>query len=482
MNQLSSSQVKVDVDSSGFKGVLVDPGLSIESSNWGIGLFYTGDSVFNDKVIARIDAKAVFDIQNLLGLQDKLRQTDEKLVVVIKETLENCEGENESEIICDFLWSFIVLLENNMGLSVLHDIQYYINILRKTKLDIFDGEGLEDVDYFARTESQKKSKMLEKYSTIRLSLELVEPSLCIPCFEEYFHMCKVIKSRVLEIPHKIDEESEDFTINTTLVPLVDFMNHRGDKNAVFDVDKQTGEIVIRYSHTMKGKQEIFISYNDLISIQQFISTYGFIPHDKVRLFEMKLCDEELQLINRITHNNENYTLIMKWLEILPTIQFIDYEGKICINYNGNIIPMWLIFAENFKYLGWDNVDDSIINDEDLKSIEVSQLISFQEQCCDVIQGVEKIAITPSSFDEVNEDKCVPLFNEFIKMVAKSQLLQLQQQKQPQIKPLHHEYDIYKHDLFTKILQQSDYTLNEDLYVEDWDTTYRFNPITIYRFV
>lgn len=478
-------------------GIILDENLSVEQSPLGgSGIFYTSDDLIQDHVIARIPAHTTFDLNQLMTIQEKLKQISPDAAFVVKQVLSNCGGINETEIIIDYFFSFMIILtnENRPEKCPLIEIEYYLEVLSRTHVDTLAvEEDLEsdqmndyEYDYLIDLERKKRRYLNRKYQHMCETVN--ELGFTIPSFEEYYHINRVIKSRVLEIPQAIDPtettqngpDKTDFVVNTTLVPLLDFANHDENNNAFFDVDRKTNDILLKYLHQAPGKHEVFIKYSDIVSVQLFVSTYGFIPKAKEEIFELKIGEADIHdFINEIKGTKGvKYELIMKWLEMLPTVQFINTPKKLGINYNVNPIPFWLIFAKDYQYLGWkDKVREDLITDSDICDNPtpqvVASLIKFQEDRCDVIQGIEKVAIEPDSITEPLEPEAkqaVKLFLRFLKKVAK---------RRDMIKEndLTAQYLRYKYKLFEKILEQDDFDVK---YNPDWDEAYRYPPITVYN--
>ncbi|ODV93655.1 hypothetical protein PACTADRAFT_77183 [Pachysolen tannophilus NRRL Y-2460] len=181
---------------------------------------------------------------------------------------------------------------------------------------------------------------------------------------QFWQIIAAVRSRVLEIPEEIEEEEgeeeeeDNFTVNTTLVPLLDFVNHNNRlKNAYFDIDRSTKDVVLIYEHNDdnddiysgdKKEIEVYISYSPIEDLKKFAFTYGFIPKTfkDNKLFEIQIDREYLA-----NYNNKNLSINLKnfykWLGILPNIQFvIEYDS-------GNVLKkVKLNIADNYMFLGF----------------------------------------------------------------------------------------------------------------------------------
>ncbi|EGV66375.1 cytochrome c lysine N-methyltransferase [Yamadazyma tenuis] len=434
-----------------------------------------------DVIIARIPDAATYNLKNLSTWLEKLKQSSPLEAQVTRTVLSKCEGSNETEIIIDFMFSFMIILSTNEHLqdSPLADIDLYLELLSSTNIDTLDTKYYSketDRDFLCEVEVSKKEALHQKYNAIAEAVQ--ELGFMVPSFDEYFHMSKVIKSRVLEIPHPVEENEQDFVVNTALVPLLDFANHQEKSNAFFDVDKATGDVVLKYS-APPGLHEVCIQYSDVNYVQQFVTLYSFIPRGKVEVFEIKVDSDKInECINKVQNTqNVRYDLIMKWLEILPTVQFIIIDDRVGINHNHNPIPFWAIFSDKFKYVGWKGkVNIHSVNDPDVlvsgsSDESIEHMIEFQEERCDVIQGFEKVAVEPPQINAENEEAAKEKFTVFIKMVCRDLCNTADKIG------LTKEYLEYKNRLFEKVLQMDDFNIQYVPVIDSW-----YQPNVIYNFI
>lgn len=465
-------------------GIQVDPRLSIrESALGGTGIFFEAEEDIDEPIaIARIPSSITFSLKSLAQILAKLEQVNKVEAAIVKTVLKFCGGTNETEIITDYIFSFMIILTNN---EHHHDcpvaaVSFYLEILSKTNVAMLDlqpfAEEDASLDYLFKVEQNKFERIKNKYENILGSLS--DLKYTVPSFEEYYHIHKVVKSRVLEIPQQADDKSDDFYVNTTLVPLLDYANHLEDNNAFFDIDRTNNDVLLKYEGS-KGLNEVCIKYSSVNSVQEFVSTYGFIPQGKEVVFELRLDKYDInKYVNEVQGTADvQYDLIMKWLQILPTTQLVKKGERVGINYEFNPVPMWNLFTAKFKYLGIPStVDINVINDPDLLSDNVSKesiskLIKFQQQHCDVIQGVETIAIAPTECDDTKRDEAIFLFNKFVRKICRHQ---------PFVSAdgLTKEYLAFKMQLFEQIQNQHDFDIS---YNKLWDeaATYPFSVIYDY---
>lgn len=339
--------------------IKLHPDVTIEASSLGgFGLFFNHDlSKSNSAFIEllRIPNKATYDINNLFDYLEYFKEHDPTSSKIIIDILTEYEPKGETEIIHCYLWALYVIKHNNPKDIKIKEISPYLEILLNTETLSVD-ENEEVYDEFIEELKQQKSNMKVRY------LENISPILDtkILTFDKFFQIYQAVNSRTLEIPHKVDDESNDYSTNITMVPLLDFANHSGYNNSHFDVDKNLGDVLLMLDPSKvksEGNFEITISYSPTESIQQFIKTYGFIPSlTQFQIFEYKLTDIN-SLIGKINGIEENYDMIRKWLNISSTIQIFNHKQKNCeISFTKNEFS--LLFIPGLKYYSnWDKEPD-----------------------------------------------------------------------------------------------------------------------------
>lgn len=154
-----------------------------------------------------------------------------------------------------------------------------------------------------------------------------------------------------------------FSVSSTIVPLVDFVNHSNDYlNAFFDVEPETGDVLLRLlndkvltlAQSAKEEVEVFIRYSDYEDTLKFAYAYGFIPrsHNVRPLFEMSI---DRDFVKNYTVSSEvegvkyehDLGLLLKWLHVQPSVQFVlGYDSK------GELIDVKMNLDENFIVFGF----------------------------------------------------------------------------------------------------------------------------------
>ncbi|SCV06123.1 LANO_0H22606g1_1 [Lachancea nothofagi CBS 11611] len=141
-----------------------------------------------------------------------------------------------------------------------------------------------------------------------------------------------VVSRCLEIPHEDDQGCDDFYVRTTLVPVLDYINHDNRLiNAHFDVDRKTNDVLLlldldRVSQKT-GILEVFISYSPVVEVVHFEKVYGFSPAS----FPQNVIYVNLCLDKHFLSLNGELDLFYKWFEIKPCIQFMWKDRQVYIN-------------------------------------------------------------------------------------------------------------------------------------------------------
>lgn len=181
-----------------------------------------------------------------------------------------------------------------------------------------------------------------------------------------------VVSRLLEIPEALPTNSTTdgsecpeeygFSVSSTLVPIIDFVNHSNDHlNAFFDVDPETDDILLRlYNEEFADQEEfseqveLFIRYSDYEDVLKFVHSYGFIPRGvKVQpIYEHPIDREYLNsYVVKSDIDGEKYEhnlgLLLKWLQIQPNVQFV-----MGYNAEGQLQDVKMNLDENFIVFGF----------------------------------------------------------------------------------------------------------------------------------
>lgn len=397
-----------------------------ESKLGGIGLFYTlantnSDTSGEDFDRELLRLKLKYDYNELLGDLSKLKPENS---AIVKNVLSTIRPSTETAILQCYFIAFKICIDLSGEAAKdddkLADFIPYVNILCNTHVDELVLEEDENrTSRFLSSIAARQSSQLKRFTELNSELAKIvkkEDSEVIT-LQVFKQIEAAVRSRVLEIPYEDKAKSteaiieaegkeEDYYTNVTLVPLLDFVNHSSEleKNAYFDVDKETGDILLKLKEGVQISEgtEITICYSPNQNIQAMVKTYGFIPtlgeKDAVQLFELILpltfLNSYLQRFNN--DENTNFTTVLKWLQIFPLVQLVLINGKVYINYFSNLLPLALvkgfkydptweteIFGENEKY-------NEITDPEERKGIV--DIIKLQENEYDTVIGIDQKAV------------------------------------------------------------------------------------------
>ncbi|CUM63538.1 uncharacterized protein PRCAT00001116001 [Priceomyces carsonii] len=386
--------------------------LSIEKTpEKGIGLFFDiNQHLENDLEILRVPKKFTFDYHSLLEILDNLKKYDAhkddsemRESAVLVELLKACEPANETEILICYFWGFRFLYEfkkKNTTYFVdspLRIFDKYLEILCLTQTTAYPPTNFYSSDKFLQKLVKNAKKLKIKYSNVSDTLNALKFSELVS-FDMFYQIESAVKSRTLEIPSKsedVDDNEDDYFVNVTLVPVLDFANHSHHSNAYFDVDIYSGDILLKLKPTnIIGKLEVTISYSEIESIQHFVDTYGFIP--QLSDYDFQLFELNLNLTNSMKEL-PNANKICKWLRILPQVQIVLNSKATYLDFFNNPLP--LLFIKGLSYnSNWQNIAideferlyDTQVEDENRDII--MDYFKYQEEECDTINGVGTIGV------------------------------------------------------------------------------------------
>lgn len=355
------------------QGAWLSPSLKVtQSPLGGLGLLATGH-LEEDSIVLRVPQNSTYDIKNLLHYAEQLKKGRPDVSNVFSSVLLMILGPTETTVIRGYVWSFAIL--QSMGVD-LEPIAPYLDVLRTTEvLDV--DENLEVLDSLVQWQIMQKR---------RVTLELCEMVKAHPEFaphllaETAFRLHQAVKSRVLEIPHPVEDEEYEFTTRVTLVPLLDFANHAQTNNAVFDVDRTTGDVILRVTKPVDAETEVCISYSPSNDMGLFFRTYGFIPQHGVY-------EWVLPLFNCITNaakgtSGVDYVKMAKWLRVKPRLVFALSEDAVTVDLTESRLPLLMVPGLTY-YAGWRDEKADIEEDEH----DIEELI-FEEENNPVILSTE----------------------------------------------------------------------------------------------
>jgi hypothetical protein len=224
-----------------------------------------------------------------------------------------------------------------------------------------------------------------------------------------------------ESGHETADEKKEygFAVSSTLVPIIDFVNHSNDYlNAFFDVDPQNNDVLLRLynekftnENDMPDQIELFIRYSDYEDVLKFVHAYGFIPrsHKRVRPIYEHAIDRaylsNFKVESEIDGDryDHNLGLLLKWLRVQPSIQFVvqyDPDGEldsVRMNLDENFIVFG--FLKGMKY-SKDAALAIVKHYSDYQNDDyISELLSLEEsEDNDIIGGYDVIPYSSAYVD------------------------------------------------------------------------------------
>lgn len=389
-------------------GIDVHSHVIVETSRLGGYGLVAQSAIQEDTVVLRIPQKCTLDLSTLLELANAMKNTDTtgKVAKVINTTLTIGSSFTETAVVRNYIWSMRILQQMRKPGLLEADrkafIDQYLDILATTNILDVD-EHNDSSDSLVQSHIREKRKVAAEYQELLENLPEVQPFLS---FEEAFQLHKAVKSRVLEIPHAIEkfvkqaeeddedeeeEEGEDFTTNVTLVPILDFANHAEERNAVFDVDRETNDVILRLDKDVAVGDEICISYLPTKAFDMFFRTYGFVP-DSTGFFKWKI-PHLSEVVSEYTEvKGENYEYIAKWLHIYPYLTVIrGKDGKIWLDLSDFKLPLLLIRGLHYNADWALKVDSDELSHMYQGTIEeIVEEMRKQEVHSDVVYGPETV--------------------------------------------------------------------------------------------
>lgn len=371
------------------RGASLSPSVAVDKSPvGGLGII-TSQPIEEDAIVLRVPQRSTYDIQTLLQYTEELKKENDQVSKVVSNVLSLILSPTETTVIRGYIWSFAILQSMGVDLKL---ISPYLDVLKTTEILDVD-ENLEALDSFVQWQIiQKKRVVLERTEIIKAHPDLAQH--LSP--ETAFRLHQAVKSRVLEIPHPVEDETYQFTTRVTLVPMLDFANHARDNNAVFDVDKSTGDVVLRAIHAIPKDAEVFISYSPSNDKGMFFKTYGFIPRDGEYEWVLPRFND---IVNTTKKTEDvDYTKMAKWLRIMPRLILTSSQGQVRVDLTESRLPLLMVPGLTY-YSGWRTEKADIEEDEQ----DIEELI-FEEENNPVILSTE------TAYGVVYEDAYVSVPN------------------------------------------------------------------------
>lgn len=395
-------------------GIITDPNIEIKKTkDKGIGVFYkTNDNNNEDKKIEliRIPHLSTYNIYTLKTLvNEKLNQSDQKIIKkCLSIIFSEIDGNSESLILIAYFIGFLVISNKKKTNEEINnwkkDIQIYLNVLLKTTVgnlynnqedllqdfssyfpgNIIIQNSISDITsgFWATITAKINEEFKENYKEIK--------------FEEVLQICSAIRSRVLEIPREVEKtdegkyEDDDYYVDVTLVPILDYVNHDNNlKNAYFDVDRKSHDVILYYDDNKQAKKdeeiEIFISYDMIEDLHRMFINYGFLPNSEnvTKVIEIPILGYN-QLSLKM--NDFEITKRLYCISQSPNVQF-----KILFNNNGEIKNISILNESFYSFLVFkDDIDWESFEKED--ETEEFEGINFEkgfDRSLDLLEKMNK---------------------------------------------------------------------------------------------
>ncbi|KAG0675557.1 cytochrome c lysine N-methyltransferase [Pichia californica] len=379
-------------------GIIINPQVKIkETEDKGIGVFYNFDCNFNSNgepiELIRIPQLSSYNIYTLKKLiNDKLDDKDSKVIKrVLMIIFSKMNGNSESLILISYFIGFLLICNkekklndnNNINNNNNDDnnnkwkdeIKVYLNILLNTNvgnLYLDQQDILQDFLSYFQGNAIIQNSIIDITSGIWVDItesinEEFSENFKIIKIEEVLQICSAIRSRVLEIPREIynkEGDDDDYYVDVTLVPILDYVNHDNLlKNAYFDIDRETKDIILFYerksSINKEFEVEVFISYDIFEDLHSMFINYGFLPisEDIIKVIEIPIIGYN-KFFNKIS--DFDITRRLYCIKQSPNVQFkIKFDNK------GEIKEMKLLLEGFYSFLVFkDDIDWNKFEEED----------------------------------------------------------------------------------------------------------------------
>lgn len=323
---------------------------SVSDENGGTGVFVTRSKLQDVKAdtaeLLRIPPDNTFSIHTLLNIvhdvssyssEESFNNTTSVIKDAFTQFMTNSsfqEWVSETNILVFYFVLFRCLKEK---FELPKRVIYYLeHVLLTTKVNspvnvIGTTEHFEFMEFYGQYGAQYLEKLLEKLGNFFAGHFEICPSAI-----EIRQIYSSIVSRCLEIPQEVSRNSEDFLVNSTLVPVLDFVNHDNSaRNTHFDIDRKTSEVllVLELDKCPQAEElfEVFISYSPVEELTHFETVYGFIPEPSDTSISFWNLSFDRKYLENHGTREVNMRLFYKWFGINPCIQLIINNDTVLIN-------------------------------------------------------------------------------------------------------------------------------------------------------
>lgn len=372
-------------------GIKVNPNLRIEKTKErGIGVFYTCEThnESSERIeLMRIPHTSSYNIYTLRKLVDENLSAEDKAIV--KRTLSvifaRSRGSSESLILIAYFIGFLIVSKKRNADSYRNSetdefkqtMGTYLSVLLDTTISNLYGDHPDILEDFLSAFPGNvvlKNSIVDITSglwdeiTDTLNEEFLEKDEAMKV-EEVLQLCGAIRSRVLEIPREVEGDQEDYYVDVTLVPILDYANHDNEKrNAYFDVDRKSQEVVLYFEPNKVASErdqcEIFISYDEYEDLHRMFVNYGFFPLNKERRTVIEIpiigyCESKLMSDFEITRR-------LYCIRQTPNVQFevlFDAKGGVkSVKVLDDEFYSYLAFKDDLPWNQYEKEDDEAMNE------------------------------------------------------------------------------------------------------------------------
>lgn len=359
----------------------------------GIGVFFSlpNTKLAEDRIeLLRCPRSSVYNIYTLRDMIGCRLENGEKNVLkkVLGIVFRNC-GPSESNIIIAHFIAFLIVSKGDLSRNEWKkSIKKYLNVLLETNVGNLYTDQRDALNDFI---SDFQGNILLNSFVNELNIweeivaELNEELEEEVRLEEVLQICGAVRSRVLEIPRGVDgdddgddggyeEDDGDYYVDVTLVPVLDFVNHDNKmKNAYFDVDKLTDDVILYFDKkgTLPGEEfEIFITYDENEDLHRMFTNYGFIPRsEKIRkVIEIPVLGYAGEGEHDMPLGDYEVTRRLFISKQSPNVQFdirFDKEGEISeCNIMGEEYYSYLAFCDVIDWDLWEEEEEQEAEKED----------------------------------------------------------------------------------------------------------------------
>lgn len=342
--------------------ISVHPQLAVRKGAWGNGLVWNGtDGCPGEVEGIRVPSTEVWLLGRCLQLLKDTAQWEElhpwwfRELEVVKVFLVQLAPALETSVVAAYVLAFECCWAwGRAGGGApplpLRATDAYMEVLRGVEVVAVDTEDVDVLEQYrdvwtaqlhprAAAALLLALEMAAVYPLLVAALDKVgreEREMPTPLLAALQRIQAVVRSRVLEIPSAVAEDLDDFEVNTSLVPMVDYANHKVPGNARFDVDRSNGDVVLRLSPG--GEAEVCIEYAPVEDAGAMFLTYGFVPPAAVYEIGLGAMWEACPGVPL------HFPQLCRWLKIMPTVQFLS-NGSVNTHHD----YLAVVFAEGLEY-------------------------------------------------------------------------------------------------------------------------------------